>query len=145
MKQKHKNKFTDEQLKAQYVITPVLSKLAHFFDVPDVTVWRRAKKLGLTFKIGGETKKLELSDILEGKHPTYQTFKLKNRLIKENVLEDKCSICGIDEWQGKKISLQLDHIDGDNHNHRLENLRLICPNCHSQTDTYCGKNKVKGD
>ena len=70
-----------------------------------------------------------------------QTLKLKNRLLKENILENKCSICGIDEWQGKEISLQLDHIDGDNHNHRLENLRLVCPNCHSQTDTYCGKNK----
>ena len=141
MKQKHIDKFTDDELLEQYNVMPNLSKLSHHFNVPDVTVWRRAKKLGLTFKIGGERKKIDLIEILDGKHPTYQTLKLKNRLLKENILENKCSICGIDEWQGKQISLQLDHIDGDNHNHRLENLRLVCPNCHSQTDTYCGKNK----
>ena len=141
MKQKHIDKFTDDELVEQYNVMPNLSKLSHHFNVPDVTVWRRAKKLGLTFKIGGERKKIDLIEILHGKHPTYQTLKLKNRLLKENILENKCSICGIDEWQGKEISLQLDHIDGDNHNHRLENLRLVCPNCHSQTDTYCGKNK----
>ena len=141
MKQKNIDKFTDAELIAQYAIMPNLSKLSHHFNVPDVTIWRRAKKLGLTFKIGGSFKKIELHNILNGEHPTYQTFKLKNRLLKENILEDRCSICGIDEWQGKKISLQLDHIDGNSHNHRLDNLRLVCPNCHSQTDTYCGKNK----
>lgn len=145
MKQKHVDKFTDDELVKQYNVMPNLSKLSHHFGVPDVTIWRRAKKLGLTFKIGGANKKIELQDILNGEHPTYQTLKLKNRLLKEKILEDICSICGIDEWQGKQISLQLDHIDGDNHNHRLSNLRLVCPNCHSQTDTYCGKNKVKGD
>jgi 5-methylcytosine-specific restriction endonuclease McrA len=141
MKQKHTDKFTDEDLINQYNVTPNLSKLSHYFGVPDVTVWRRAKKLGLEFKIGGYIKKIDLSEILNGKHPTYQTLKLKKRLIKEEILEHKCSICEINEWQGKEISLQLDHIDGNNHNHRLENLRLLCPNCHSQTDTYCGKNK----
>lgn len=69
-------------------------------------------------------------------------IRVKSRLIKEKILEDVCSMCDIYEWQGKKISLQLDHVDGNNHNHRLHNLRLICPNCHSQTNTYCGKNKV---
>ena len=139
MRQKHTNKFTDEELIEQYSITPVLSKLAHQFNVPEVTLWRRAQKLGLEFKIGGTYKKIELTDILEGKHPQYQTLKLKKRLIKENILENKCSLCGLSEWQGKEISLQLDHIDGINHNHVLSNLRLLCPNCHSQTETWCGK------
>lgn len=142
MKQKHNNdKFSDDDLLEQYKINPVLSKISHYFNVPDVTVWRRAKKLGLEFKIGGSAKKIELSEILEGKHPTYQTLKLKKRLIKEKVLENKCTSCGLIEWQGKEIALHLDHKDGDNHNHKLDNLRLLCPNCHSQTDTWCGKNK----
>jgi Zn finger protein HypA/HybF involved in hydrogenase expression len=141
MQQKHTDKFTDGQLIERYKITPVLSKLAHYFDVPDVTIWRRAKKLGLEFKIGGGAKKIELNEILEGAHPTYQTLKLKKRLIKEKVLEYKCVSCGISEWNDKEISLHLDHIDGNNHNHKLENLRLLCPNCHSQTETWCGKNK----
>lgn len=142
MKQKHNNdKFSDNDLLEQYKINPVLSKISHHFGVPDVTVWRRAKKLGLEFKIGGANKKFELQDILKGKHPQYPTLKLKNRLIKESLLKNECSSCGLIEWQGKKIALHLDHKDGNSHNHILKNLRLLCPNCHSQTDTWCGKNK----
>lgn len=54
----------------------------------------------------------------------------------------KCDCCGISEWQGKELVLQLDHKNGDNHDNRLENLHWLCPNCHSQTETFCGK-KVK--
>ena len=143
MKQKHKNKFSDDELIEQYKLNPTLSKLSHYFGVPDITVWRRAKKIGLEFKIGGDFKKIDLDEILQGKHPQYQTLKLKKRLIKERILENKCSCCGITEWNKKQISLHLDHIDGDNHNHKLKNLRLLCPNCHSQTETWCGKNKTK--
>lgn len=67
--------------------------------------------------------------------------RLKTRLVNEGYLEYKCSCCGINEWLGKPISLQLDHINGNNRDHRIENLRFLCPNCHSQTDTYAGKNK----
>ena len=142
MKQKHNNeKFSDDELVAQYAIMPVLSKLSHHFGVPDITIWRRAKRIGLEFTGIGSGKKIDLQEILEGKHPSYQTLKLKKRLIKENILENVCLSCGIDDWQGKEISLHLDHIDGNNHNHALSNLRLLCPNCHSQTDTWCGKNK----
>lgn len=65
---------------------------------------------------------------------------IRKRIIKENLLPYKCAICGIDEWQGKKLSLELDHINGKNNDHRLENLRFLCPNCHSQTSTYGAKN-----
>lgn len=65
---------------------------------------------------------------------------IKKRIIKENLLAYQCSQCGISDWRGNKIVLQLDHIDGCNTNNSLENLRLICPNCHSQTDTFTGKN-----
>lgn len=64
----------------------------------------------------------------------------KKALIKLGVFENVCAICGINDWLGKPLSLHLDHIDGDRKNNHLSNLRLICPNCHSQTDTYCGKN-----
>jgi hypothetical protein len=95
--------------------------------------------VGLTKKkINGG--KIPLSEILSGKHPTYQTNKLRKRLISEGIKDGKCEICGISEWLGKKLSLELDHIDGEKTNHNLENLRIICPNCHSQTNTYRGKN-----
>jgi Zn finger protein HypA/HybF involved in hydrogenase expression len=85
--------------------------------------------------------KISLSEILKGEHPQYQTNKLRIRLIKDGIKEEKCEICGITEWNNKKVSFELDHIDGNRTNHRLENLRVICPNCHSQTDNFRAKNK----
>jgi hypothetical protein len=87
--------------------------------------------------------KIELNEILNGKHPHFQTYKLKNRLLKEGILENRCSICSITFWNKKSINLELDHIDGNRINHLLSNLRLLCPNCHSQTDTYRSKNRAK--
>jgi Zn finger protein HypA/HybF involved in hydrogenase expression len=84
--------------------------------------------------------KIDLQEILEGKHPHFQTFKLKNRLLKEKIIENKCYVCKIEEWNGKKLNMELDHIDGNRTNHKLQNLRMLCPNCHSQTDTYRAKN-----
>jgi 5-methylcytosine-specific restriction endonuclease McrA len=66
---------------------------------------------------------------------------MRNRIIKENLIPHKCSECEISEWKGQKLSLHLDHIDGNAWNHELSNLRFLCPNCHSLTDTYTGKNK----
>lgn len=69
---------------------------------------------------------------------------LRRTVITEKLIPYKCAICGITEWQGKNLSLELDHINGINNDNRLENLRFLCPNCHSQTITYGSKNqKVK--
>ena len=84
---------------------------------------------------------LDLSHILIENSKYFSSSNLKQKLIKREVLEYKCSICGIIDWNGKELSLQLDHINGINNDNRLENLRLLCPNCHSQTDTYAGKKK----
>lgn len=72
------------------------------------------------------------------------THRLKHRLFKEGLLEQRCINCGLGtEWNGKFISLQLDHKDGDRCNNQIDNLRILCPNCHSQTDSFCGKKKKK--
>lgn len=76
---------------------------------------------------------------------TYTTGSLKRRLIKEGIKESKCEWCNITEWRGIDVSLELDHINGISDDHRLENLRILCPNCHSQTPTYRGRNIGKGE
>lgn len=82
-----------------------------------------------------------LDDILVIDSEYRSSNSLKKRLIREGLLVEKCQICGISDWNGKKLVLDLDHINGVNTDNRLENLRLLCPNCHSQTDTYKGKCK----
>lgn len=66
----------------------------------------------------------------------YSSFKLKKRLFKEGIKEKKCEFCGNVVWNGKEIPLELHHINGDNTDNRLENLMILCPNCHAQTNTY---------
>jgi len=84
-------------------------------------------------KIVGEA---PLDEVLEGLHPNYSTTKLKERLIDAGIKECKCEWCEITQWRNLPITLELDHINGNNSDHRLENLRVLCPNCHSQTDTF---------
>lgn len=69
---------------------------------------------------------------------------IKKRIIRDALIEYNCNCCGIMPlWNGTTLSLQLDHINGVNNDHRLENLRFLCPNCHTQQETYAAKNIVK--
>lgn len=90
-----------------------------------------------------DTTKYTLEDIFVKDTKYTNMTQLKNKIIKNNLLEYRCDICGITCWNDKPLTLQLDHINGDNRDNRLENLRFLCPNCHSQTETFCGKNKNK--
>jgi hypothetical protein len=65
---------------------------------------------------------------------------LKWRLIAAGLKAEVCERCGISEWLGEPLSVALHHVNGDRHDNRLENLQLLCPNCHSQTETYSGRN-----
>jgi len=65
---------------------------------------------------------------------------LKQRLRQAGLLPDACEHCGLAEWRGEPLVLQLHHMNGDPNDHRVENLQLICPNCHSQTDNWGGRN-----
>lgn len=89
------------------------------------------------------TKKTPLTEILLENSTYGGTSSLKSRMVREGLLIYECAICGISSWRGGPITLQLDHINGVNNDHRQENLRLLCPNCHSCTPTFAGRNILK--
>lgn len=95
-----------------------------------------------TLKVNSKAK---LEDILV-ENSKYKGSKLRTRLVEEGYLRNQCSECGIGpEWNNKPLSLQLDHINGIHRDNRLENLRIVCPNCHTQTETFGSKNKRFSD
>jgi hypothetical protein len=68
---------------------------------------------------------------------------LKGRLIAEGLKENRCEECGLTEWLGRPLSMALHQVNGDGRDNRLENLRLLCPNCHSQTDNFAGRGRKR--
>ena len=71
------------------------------------------------------------------------SHQLKLRLIKEGFLERRCYSCNLTEWRGDPIPIELEHINGNNIDNRIDNLSILCPNCHAQTSTYRGKNQKR--
>jgi hypothetical protein len=65
---------------------------------------------------------------------------LKRRLMEEGLKANRCELCGISEWSSKPLNMALHHVNGDNRDNRLENLQILCPNCHAQTTNYGGRN-----
>lgn len=84
-----------------------------------------------------------LSEILVEHSPFVNANHLKERLLNEGLKAYRCECCGHTEWMGVPISLELHHINGVRDDQRIENLQLLCPNCHACTDNYRGKNKSR--
>lgn len=76
-------------------------------------------------------------------HSSLSSSNAKNLVYKLGLKENKCEICGLSEWQEKPIQCELHHINGDSTDNRIENLQILCPNCHSQTDNFRFKNRKK--
>lgn len=89
-------------------------------------------------------KKLTEKDLLK-ENCKHARNDLRRFIINNDLIQYKCAICGIDHWNGKTLSLELDHINGINNDNRLENLRFLCPNCHSQTTTYGSRNQQRNE
>jgi len=150
-----KHSYTLEEFKKavedSYSISQALVKLGVLPKGGNYRVFKRFQKLYIVDTshftgqghLKGKTHNYTLKPLDEilVENSDYPSHALRKRLIKENVKEHKCECCGLTKWLGDDISLELDHIDGNPHNNTLINLRVICPNCHSKTPTYRGKNK----
>jgi hypothetical protein len=93
-------------------------------------------------KVSANNRKLPLSEILIENSSYSSSNHLKKRLIKEGFKKYQCEVCNNTTWNGSKIPLELEHCNGNNIDNRIENLKLLCPNCHAQTPFYRGKNKL---
>lgn len=91
--------------------------------------WSKGKKLGENFY----NTQLPLNKILV-KNSSYNSDRLKKRLILAGMKEEKCEKCGLTHWQNKKLPLEMHHINGSHNDNRLANLQILCPNCHSVID-----------
>ena len=145
-------RYTEEIIKDAVDTTTSMRAAAKLLGCKIDTLRNYAEPLGLyiTNQSGKGTKKIRLEgngkyhldDILNGHHPHYGSNHLKKRLYDVGLKENKCECCGIVDWMDKPISLELDHIDGNPRNHILDNLRILCLNCHSQTPTFRNKSRV---
>lgn len=135
--------FSYHRVLCQLGVTPAggnyatLKKAIKYFNI-DISHftgqgWNKGKKHG---------PKRSLDDYLSNKFPI-KTYSLKRRLLAEGIFQHKCYNCNNEEWLGEPTPLELHHIDGNSKNNNLSNLQLLCPNCHSLTSNYRGRNKVR--
>ena len=106
------------------------------------------KKMSIDYKgnksgkgIKKDPKRMTAEEYIKTRHP--KTYKIKIKLFEDGIREEKCEICNLTDWQGKTIPTELHHIDGDRFNNGFENLQVLCPNCHAQTENYRSKNIKK--
>jgi hypothetical protein len=145
-------RFTEEQARAAIAASLSWAESLRRLDMcASGGNWRTLQKYAQLWQIptdhfdpyaanrGPRPGKTPLADVLV-ENSTYNRASLKRRLFEEGLKERRCELCGQDEnWQGRVMGLILDHINGARDDHRLENLRIVCPNCAATLDTHCGR------
>ena len=101
-------------------------------------LWKDGKNK--SWNKGKSCSKIPIQDIFDGKFFYARSASTKERLYKEGYKKKQCEKCNIVEWQGIEICFELHHKDGNKKNNELENLEILCPNCHSQTKNFRGRN-----
>ena len=144
-------KRTDEEIIEACKSSSSMKQASEKLGIPFTSFMRKAKKLnvyrpnqcwskGYTMFSDARIKGKWATDELFCKNSTYPMKRLRKIILKEKILPYQCACGNTGNWQGKEMTLDIDHINGDHKDHRLENLRFICPNCHSQTPSFRNKN-----
>ena|SRR3990167_3008273 len=154
----NRRKYTQEEFKNAWLTSESISEVARklncnrsgggfytlknaakeMFLTQDHMASERTQRSNRTWK-----KKHPLNEILIQNSTYVSTNQLKKKLYSEGLKEKKCEWCQVTEWRGLEAPLVLDHINGIRQDNRIENLRILCCNCHAQTETYAGKNIKK--
>lgn len=140
----------EKRIRQACIDYPTMLAAATALNMPYISFKRYAEKYGcwkpnqarkgiVRKEYEHDKMRIPIDEILQGLHPFYSYGALKRRLLKSGILKNECEVCHITEWNGKQLRMHMDHIDGNNRNHRRENLRMLCPNCHAQTPTYSTK------
>ena len=148
MKEYYKQEFLEEIVKKSYSISDVARHLGLVTKGSNFKTIRKyidkynidtSHFTGMLWSKGlkyiNKTSRIPLNEILK-ENTNFSSTALKHRLIFEGIKEYKCEECGISTWNNKEITLELHHINGNHYDNRLENLIILCPNCHSQTSTW---------
>lgn len=143
---KHVSHIDDDQLKLCVIEskswTQVFKKLGHKCSNATIKSFIKTRANELCLSLEHFKKNRSIDERLSDKFPHLSKPPLRHDLIKIG-REYKCEECGLGPvWNNKKLTIQVDHINGDNLNHNPDNLRFLCPNCHSQTETFTWKNTV---
>lgn len=154
MKTKYFN-FTKQELLFAIKNSNSLLKVLKYFKIPSKTIYYdELRKQIIKYDLENETKHFTsptnrkrssitdlniIKEIING-NTNLDRKQIKARLFATNVKEKKCEKCGITQWNGQEAPLELHHIDGNNKNNKLENLEILCPNCHYQTPNHRGRN-----
>lgn len=137
----NKRRWSDEDLMKAVPLCTSFSEVASFLGMSRSIVTSLKQK---SIELSLDTSHFRISGYKSKPiHSKSSTHKTKLRLLKENYFEYKCYSCNLTEWLNTPIPLELEHIDGNRYNFDLNNLTLLCPNCHALTPTYRGKNKNK--
>jgi hypothetical protein len=113
------------------------SAIARRLDLAAPTVAYAATKRGA---VVARPRRLPLEQLCAADTPRGRGH-LKRRLLAASLKEDRCEACGLTEWRDAPLSMALHHANGDRHDNRLENLTMLCPNCHAQTESWGGRNR----
>jgi hypothetical protein len=120
------------------------AKICKFLKCKPETLDSYLIKMGLSYKgnqglKGKKTDKKRKTALEYSKKEFLNTPRLRKKLIEDSIKDDKCEMCGLENWMGEKLKLELHHIDGDRFNNNFNNLQILCPNCHSLTPNHSVK------